>query len=316
MKARGRAGLLAAALGAVLAAGCILPVATGTPMPATTVGKGNFGIAMTGEAPVLDLIADSADESFEELHGVAPAAALTTTVSVGLGESTDLEVSAEGALYYFLLPMPTGGAIGVRQHLTAAELFDFAVAARFGGVSSFSDGDDSASAVYGAVQGVAQLRRGFVRPLASLNLMPFRIRRGASEPEAFTSRGLASSATFGVMFVSDSVQFGPFVTVTSFEGERLGGAFFGSGGLMLAIRPDRNRPRREPEPPPYPPPYPPPGSAPYPPPGSAPYPPPGPGPAPYPPPGPGPAPYPPPAVAPYPPPAPGPAPAPPPSAAR
>ena len=289
MKAAGLAA--AAGLLAVLATGCILPVATGTPMPATTVGKGKIGVAMSGEAPVLDLIADSTDESFENLHGSAPAAALTTTVSIGLGESTDVEVSAEGALYYFLLPLPTGGSFGVRQHLTAAELFDFAFAARIGGVSSGfsdsdgdSDGDTTASAVYGAVQGVVQLRRGFLRPLVSLNLMPFRIKRDPSDQAAFSFGGLASSATFGVMLVGGPVQFGPYVTVTSFESSRFGGGFFGSGGLMLSLRPDRNRPRPEPPlPPPYPPPYPPPGPAPYPPRGPAPYPPPGLGPAPYPP---------------------------------
>ncbi len=270
----------------LLAAGCILPVATGTPMPATTVGQGNFGFAVTGEAPVLDLIADSTDGTeadFDELHGAAPAAALTLTASIGLGETTDLELSAEGALFYFLLPLPTGGSIGVRQHIAATDLFDFAFAARVGGVASglgSEDGDasndTSASALYGAAQGIVQLRTGFARPMVAVNLMPFRIKRDPSDLEPFSFGGLASSATFAVPLVGDRVQFGPYVTVTNFESSRYGGGWFTSGGLMFAIRPDRNR--RVPPPLPPPAPYPPPGAYPAPGPG------PGPGPEPAPPP--------------------------------
>jgi hypothetical protein len=305
---------IAIVLFSLSAAGCILPVSTSSPMPATTVGRGKLGFAANGQVPVVNLIADeestgdpSEEEDFDSVFPVAPAAALTLTASYGVTDTTDIELSAEGALLYFILPMPTGGSIGVRQHIAATDLFDFAFAARLGGVAtglSSDDGDTSddtsASAIYGAIQGVVQTRSGSVRPLLSVNLMPFRIKRDASDAEAYSFGGLASSGTFGVMFVGRSAQFGPYINVTSFESSRFGGGFFYSGGLMLALRPDRNRERAAPPPPPPyvpPPPYPPPGA--MPPPGL----PPGPGP--------GPAPEPPPEA--YPPP-PGPPPAPPPPA--
>src|SRR5438093_3029538 len=116
---------------AALATGCILPVSTGAPLPATTVGKGNVGFAISGEAPTLDLIADqdnkSAGNNNAIAYGAAPAAATTLTFAYGVGEDTDVEVAGEGALYYFILPMPTGGSIGVRQHFAAGDTFDVAL---------------------------------------------------------------------------------------------------------------------------------------------------------------------------------------------
>src|SRR5262245_30097764 len=94
------------ALGGVGLAGCILPVSTGAPMPATTVGRGNIGGSMQAEAPVLDLLADedntSASTGDPIRYGAAPAAALGFTVSYGLGDNTDVELTGEGALYFFI----------------------------------------------------------------------------------------------------------------------------------------------------------------------------------------------------------------------
>src|SRR6185503_2067370 len=99
---------------AALVAGCILPVSTGAPLPATTVGKGNVGFALSGEAPTLDLIADHDNQQTGTgdaiAYGAAPAAATTLTFSYGLTDDTDLEVAGEGAFYYFILPAPTGGS--------------------------------------------------------------------------------------------------------------------------------------------------------------------------------------------------------------
>src|SRR5262249_50236422 len=64
-------------LSLVLLAGCILPVSTGAPMPATTVGQGKVGFAMSGEAPVLDLIAnnkDATNNDYTSTYGESPAA--------------------------------------------------------------------------------------------------------------------------------------------------------------------------------------------------------------------------------------------------
>ena len=238
----------------LFATGCILPVSTGAPLPATTVGKGRIGGAIAGEAPTLDLIADNDNGSSSPddpiAYGAAPAAAMTFTLSYGLGEDTDLEVAAEGALYYFFLPMPTGGSIGLRQHLDAGDAFDIAIAARVGHVGSTatvtdSNGNESesgASANYGAVQLVAQTKRGFVRPLLAVNLMPARITRDPSDQDPFKFSGLASSITGGLMLVGKHALIGPYLTATNFYSDRFDNSgWFVSGGLVFAVRPDRNR---------------------------------------------------------------------------
>lgn len=253
----------------LFAAGCILPVSTGAPLPATTVGKGNWGAAVSGEAPTLDLIADNDDnadapDNSAIAYGAAPAAALTFTLSYGLGEDTDLEVAGDGALYYFFLPLPTGGSIGLRQHIDAGDAFDLAVAARIGHVSSSgsvtdSSGDEtesSASATYGAFQVVMQTKRGPIRPLLALNLMPARVERNPSDEDPFHFKGLASSVTGGVMFVGNHALIGPYITATNFYSDRFDNSgWFVSGGLVFALRPDRNRPA-PPPPPAYAPPPP------------------------------------------------------------
>ena len=243
----------------LLASGCILPVSTGAPLPATTVGRGRIGGAVTGEAPTLDLIADNDNNESGGTpnavsYGAAPAAAMTFTLSYGLGEDTDIEVAGEGALYYFFLPIPTGGSIGLRQHFDAGDAFDLGIAARVGHVSgsgsvTFSDGtteDSSASATYGAFQAVVQTKRGFVRPLLSLNLMPARIKRDPSDEGPFEFKGLASSVTAGLMLVGDHALMGPYITATNFYSDRFDNSgWFVSGGLVFALRPDRNRERSQ-----------------------------------------------------------------------
>jgi hypothetical protein len=280
--------VLAMGLPVVLAlGGCFLPVATGASEPATTVGHGKAGVAINGEVPTLDLIAKkdgSTPEQYTDTYGQSPAAAARFTLSYGLTDDTDLEVAAEGELWFFFFPIPTGGSIGFRHHVDTGDNFDVAFAARVGGVEAGLDYTDSsgattkneASAEYASLSGVIQLRNGPIRPLVSVNLMPFHIKRtpGSDPVQKFT--GLASSATFGLMFVSRVGQFGPYVTLTNFESQDFSGRTFPSGGLMFAFRPDRNR-HEPPPPPPYtPPPYaPPPYGAPppmYPQPAPAPYP--------------------------------------------
>jgi hypothetical protein len=260
---------------AALAAGCILPVSTGAPLPATTVGKGNVGFAISGEAPTLDLISDqdnqSAGNSDAIAYGAAPAAATTLTFSYGIADDTDLEVAGEGALYYFILPAPTGGSIGLRQHFNAGESLDFGVAARFGHVGSSAEITDSsgnktesgARANYGALQAIIQTKRGFVRPMAAINWMPSHIRRAPSDEPEFSFNGMASSITLGLQLVGNHAVFGPYATATNFYSDRFDNSgWFISGGLLVAIRPDRNRRRLDIAPAPpagYPPAYPPPG---------------------------------------------------------
>ncbi len=259
-----------------LLGGCFLPVATGSPEPATTVGHGHAGVALSGEAPTLDLIAkkdSGTPSSYTDTYGQSPAAAMRFTLSYGITDDTDIEVAAEGELWLFFLPLPTGGSIGFRHHVETGDAFDVAFAARVGGVSAGLDYNDSngntvkneATAEYGAVQGVIQLKHGPIRPLFSINLMPFHIKRTPGNDPVQSFTGLASSATFGVMLVGRYAQFGPYVTLTNYESQQFSGAFFASGGLMLAFRPDRSHPTPPPEQQYAPPPYAPPAYAPPPP---------------------------------------------------
>jgi len=232
-------------------AGCILPVSTGAPLPPTTVGRGRLGFAVSAEAPVLDLIATNATtkhESYTSTYAESAAAATTVTLAIGLGDDTDLELSGDGALYDFLFPIPTGVAIGVRQHVLATSAIDLGVAVRVGGVTSGSTTTDpsrnattdGASAYYVAAQVIAQRHDGLVRPLLALDAMPFQITRGIAGEPVQHFAGIATSATLGLIFVGDRVQVGPYVTATSFASQTYAGGAFLSGGLMLSVRPDRN----------------------------------------------------------------------------
>jgi len=256
-KALPRSGAVAVGLAAIgLASGCILPVSTGAPLPATTVGRGRAGIAISGEFPTLNLISNNSDanRNNEDLtwgRGEAPAIAATGTLAYGLGDDTDIELALEGALYYILLPLPTGASIGLRQHIAGGDTFDVGLAARLGGVTTGrtttnSDGtasSDSASAEYAAVEGVVQLSHGVLRPLVSLNVMGFNITRAPEDEPVQKFKGISETVTLGFAFVSRFAQVTPYAAFTTFESEQFRSSFFVSGGIALAFRPDRN-PRR------------------------------------------------------------------------
>lgn len=240
----------------LLLGGCILPVSTGSPLPATTVGQSKVGFAMSGEAPTLDLISDQdnkqAGNSDAIAYGAAPAAAATLTFSYGLTDDTDVEVSAEGALYFFIIPIPTGGSIGIRQHFDLGDSIDFGLAARFGHVASTAtitanDGSSTTSgarANYGALQAIAQSKTGFMRPMLAVNFMPATIKRSPSDSDPFSFKGVASSVTLGLQFIGSKALVEPYLTATNFYSDRFDNSgFFVSGGILLAIRPDRNRPK-------------------------------------------------------------------------
>jgi hypothetical protein len=238
--------LAVAALLVGVGGGCILPIATGTPQAATTVGKGKFGFAIAEEGPVLNAVA--ADNGNINT-AVAPAGTGTATLSLGLGDDTDIELSADVALYFFILPLPTGGSAGIRQHLFRGDNYDVAVAARIGGASAEAESTDSqgktttdsASAKYASLSAVVQGHYGKVRPLVSANLMPMQITYNG------TYNGLSASATLGLMFQLGPMQVGPYVTGTMFQSDVFTSNFFPSGGLMMAYHPDRyNQPAAPP----------------------------------------------------------------------
>jgi hypothetical protein len=230
--------------------GCILPISTGAPLPPTTVGQGKVGFAFSGEAPTLDLIAGGSD--YKSTYAAAPAAAATLTVAYGVGEHTDVELAAEGALYYFLLPLPTGASIGFRHHLDVGDAVDLGIAAKLGGVGVSDSTTDSrgntttrssASAIYGAFQAVLATRQGQVRPMLAASVMPFRIKRHPEDEPEVRFNGEGSSLTAGLMLVGRGFLVTPYVAVTNFQSQQFSGGWFVSGGILFAVRRDRNRPR-------------------------------------------------------------------------
>ena len=226
---------------ASIASGCMLPVATGTPQAATTVGRGRFGLALAQEGPVLNAVAS--DTSTIKSAG-AFAATGTATVSLGVGDNTDIEISGDVAMYFGIFPLPTGGSAGIRQHLISSQGVDVAIAARVGGAAASAESEDGngntttndVSAMYVSLSAVAQGHLGVFRPLISANIMPMQITRGD------TYDGLSTSATIGLMFQLGSIQLGPYATGTVFRSDVFSSDFFPSGGLMLSYRPDRYAP--------------------------------------------------------------------------
>lgn len=222
-----------ATLAGVGLGGCFLPVASGTPQAATTAGRGNASFNAAAEMPTIDLLADDQDD-------FAPVAAGVITAGYGITEHTDIEASAEAALYFFLVPLPTGGSIGLRHHLVHADTYDVGIAARVGGVT-VDDGDaGSASAVYGAASVVGQGAFGTFRPLVSGQLMPTMIDQQLGTSSDGSSTGLVASATVGLMFQVGQFQIGPYLTGTAFSSDAVERNGLVSGGLSFAYRPDRH----------------------------------------------------------------------------
>ncbi|MEZ4364836.1 MAG: hypothetical protein R2939_00950 [Kofleriaceae bacterium] len=219
-------------------AGCFLPIATGTPQPATTVGEGRFGGAMAAEMPAVNLIADDPDE-------ISPAAAGTFTLAYGLTDHTDVELSLEGALYLFLLPLPTGASLGLRHNLVDGDGLALGLAARAGAVG-VSDGDpedpDKASSVYGAASLAMELGNGRVRPLLALQGMGARITQELGDADDGTFGGFIGSATLALPFrVGRGAVLGPYVAASWLSTDRLVDQTLVSFGVTVAIRPERPR---------------------------------------------------------------------------
>ena len=142
-------------------------------------------VALSGEAPTLDLIANN--------EGSSPTGNDTGQLRRSARRGRDaydelwhhrqhrLEIAAEGELWFFFLPIPTGGSIGLRQHFDAGDSFDFAIAAKVGSVRlrrtssrppAARKKESSARATYGVISAVMQSKRGPIRPLAAVSFMP------------------------------------------------------------------------------------------------------------------------------------------------
>ena len=110
-------------LSVALLGGCSLPLATGTALPATTVGKDRVGLTLYEETPVLDLVVDRA-ETATAIDSSIDVEALGSGVGLlafGLRDGTDVEGGLHLAMHYFVAPVPVGGTIGIRQHVVGVQ---------------------------------------------------------------------------------------------------------------------------------------------------------------------------------------------------
>lgn len=234
---------LVLAIAAVALAGCYLPVATGTPQPATTIGTGRVAAGFAGEAPTLDLTAGTTD--FNDSYAEAPAAAGRFEVAYGLRERTDVEASLEMSLYFYVAPLPIGGSIGIRQWLVTRRNLDVAAAARIGGVRVATEDSggrkDSASAETAQLSLAAQGAWGAFRPLASIAGIGARMTR-VVDGVATDFNGIAGSVTLGAMFQLGSIQLGPYIVGTYFTSDEFSGRAMVAGGVAISYRPDRHAP--------------------------------------------------------------------------
>ncbi len=243
-------------LGAVLGAGCFLPISTAAPQPARTVGQGQWGATFSNELPTLNLIAQ--DTTTNPQGGstpddlVAPASAMELGLAYGLTDHVDLEVNAEGAMMVFIVPIPLGISGGVRAHIIHNDVFDLALAGRVGhiglttnvSVNGGESKEDHADATYFAGSVVIQLNpEGRVRPGLTLQEMPATVDVALSGEDPSTFKGAASSVTLSLELLANSVSITPFLAVTSFDSPDIKSARFVSGGIQLQRRNNVPRPR-------------------------------------------------------------------------
>ena len=234
-------GSLSLALGA-----CFLPLSTGAPQSASTVGKNQVGLTAYAEAPTVDLQATT-DEPSSDDYDFSPLPTVTMEGAYGLTDNLDIELALDGVLYV-IVPLPLGGSIGLRQQIVDTPKLAVALSARLGyvqlGVESNVDAlRNNYSAIYGKATAAAQYNpRGRVRPGAALTLAPARIEIDGSEQAAmeFDARSATLSTTLSIAF--GDVELGPFVNVVYFDSGRLhGSTVFYSGGFMVALRPQKSR---------------------------------------------------------------------------
>lgn len=222
--------------------GC-LAIRPGAPLPATTVGKGKIGLAFIGEGPPIQPNPDDQNASANSTtYRLGQSGGVVTSVSLAIGitDDTDIELSGEGAAF-----IPFGGSLGVRHHVGASELFDFAIATEVGGLRGalpFETNVNADSAVYESVAGVAQLRRGPVRPLLALEVMTFEAADSRPDDGVGHVNGLMSSLTFGVDLPYGIAHLEPYASLSgaATDSNHVVGGVFVTGGLMLSFRPIRD----------------------------------------------------------------------------
>jgi hypothetical protein len=155
----------------------------------------------------------------------------------------------DGALYYFLLPLPLGASIGVRGQVRDSDQLAVALAGRFGHVGLGSSKEDangndvSTNATYGDVSVAGQLNpRGTLRPGLAVSLLPAYVRNSATNSAAENFSATAVSATLSLTIAAGGLEIAPFANFVHFTSDNLGGGrSVVTGGFSLAARPQHAR---------------------------------------------------------------------------
>ncbi len=221
-------------------------MSTGAPQSATTVGKGEVGLTAYAEAPTVDLQASSEDPYTGD-YDYSPLPTMSVEAAFGLTDNLDLELGLDGVLY-FVVPVPLGASLGLRQQVVDMPELAVAINARVGYVqltenSSNSEVREEFDGVYGKLTGVARYNpHGVVRPGIALTLAPARVYldRANETPTHYDARSATLSATLAIAL--GNFELGPFANLVAFDSPRLqGGAVFYTGGFMFAWRPEKVR---------------------------------------------------------------------------
>ena len=238
-----------------ISAGCAIPLSTGSAQPATTVGKHHVGVSLTEQAPAYFVDVDEpktvgSESAFDSLGLFGAGKAI---VAFGLSNDVDVEASVDTADVFYVLPLPVGGSLGVRDHVYGSDNLDIGIAAHAGmdlasersGCFCTDPGTNSGSVKYADVSITAQGVFGTFRPLLSLSAMPMIINQEADGYEN-NFNAIATSATVGLMTQTEHTQFGPYVSATYFHSDdKHGDGFAVSGnmvslGIAFSVRPDRH----------------------------------------------------------------------------
>ncbi len=257
--------LLLMAMAAALCSGCFLPLTTGAPQSASTLGKGKAGGAAYAEFPSVNLAGVAREGTENPLPGVdgdAVSASISGVAqfSFGLTDSLDLELGVEGMLYLLLIPLPTGAHAGLRYQLVDTPSWKVAVATRVGhsrftGSSSIS-GETRLRSFNGMLSGVAQLTtmRTF-HPSVALSLYPSYVTHTGAELGQGEMLTLAGALTLNLTFDLGLVELTPNVGMVVFHSPRLRSArVLPQVGLAFALRSGKTAAPLEPAPRPAPPP--------------------------------------------------------------
>lgn len=228
----------------LVGSGCFLPLSASAPQSATTVGARQAGVTAYVEFPSPDLGGTISDREMK----ISPSLSGVAQVAYGLTDTLDLELGAEGMLYLFIVPVPTGLSAGGRYQFLEGGEVDAAFAGRLGwtGFSATVNGEEHwIRSRYAMLSISGQRAAGTFRPGAALSLVPaaveFNVDGASGDRWALTA-----SATVNLAFDFGAFELTPYIGGVFFTGDAVSRpTLFPQGGLALALRGQKTRPEPE-----------------------------------------------------------------------